>query len=95
MGVLDLQSARARRTARRAAVAEFINTGVAAFGLLEQGARALIPMTAAAAASLCEIRKAATRLDRPHAFDAVNQAARAAAAALRELSDLAKAFEGD
>jgi hypothetical protein len=49
VGVFDFHSARAKRSARRSStdVAEFVKTGVAAFGLLEQGARALIPMTAA------------------------------------------------
>jgi hypothetical protein len=95
MGVFDLHSARARRSARRSSadVAEFVKTGVAMFGQIEQGARALIPVTAAAMAAVAGIREAAKRCPEPRLFDALNEAARNAGAALRELGALAGALE--
>jgi hypothetical protein len=95
MGIFDLHHARARRSVRRSSanVDEVTRTGVAAFYQLERGARALIPVAAAAAASLAEIRQVGPRLDQPHAFAAVDEAAQRAATALRELGDLAGALE--
>jgi len=89
--VVGLHDARAKRA--DADIEEIIRTGVAAFNLLERGAKALVVMTAGAAETAAAIKQAARRSDRPQMFAAVDAAARNAAAALRDLGDLAQALE--